>query len=336
MPQQPAGRSHTVRCRVTRLCATVAAVGAVALVLPDNTPAQGQQINLVVSVAAGGSSDIAARTIANKVEQMGGPRIVVENRPGGGGATATLGVKNAPPDGRTILLASYATHVVIPSLPGGTQYDPIKDFIPITTLFSFPVMLAVHSSVEAKSVAELVALAKRKPGAISYASQGVGTAGHLLGELFAKSAGANLLHVPYRGAAPAMIDLAAGRVNMMFVGVLPSKPHLDSGALRVLAVTSQTRMREVPDAPTMAEAGHPEVDSAFVWFGLAAPAKTPEPAIRSLHEMFAKAVAAPDVREKLAAQGISVGSSAPGELLARIKADTARLAPIIKASGTKK
>jgi tripartite-type tricarboxylate transporter receptor subunit TctC len=267
---------------------------------------------------------------------MGGPRIVVENRPGAGGATATLGVRNAAPDGRTVLLASYATHVVIPSMPGGTQYDPIADFIPITTLFSFPLMLAVHSSVEAKTVPELVALAKRKAGAISYASQGVGTAGHLLGELFAKSAAVKLLHVPYRGAAPAMIDLAAGRVNMMFVGMLPSKPHLASGALRVLGVTSKTRMREVPNAPTMAEAGHPDVNTEFVWFGLAAPAKTPEPTIKNLHAMFAKAVAAPDVREKLAAHGISVGASTPAELLARIKSDTAKFAPIIKASGTAK
>lgn len=319
-----------------RLCATIAAAAVLALAQPGDGSAESQQITLVVSVAAGGSSDIAARAIANKVEEMGGPRIVIENRPGGGGATATLGVKNAAPDGRTVLLASYATHVVIPSLPGGTQYDPTADFTPITTLFSFPVMLAVHSSVEAKTVAELVAVAKRKPGGISYASQGVGTAGHLLGELFARSAAAQLLHVPYRGAAPAMIDLAAGRVNMMFVGVLPSKPHLDSGALRVLGVTSKTRMREVPNAPTMAEAGHPDVDSEFVWFGLVAPAKTPETTIKNLHAMFSKAIAAADVREKLAAQGINVGASTPAELLARIRADTAKFAPIIKASGTTK
>jgi tripartite-type tricarboxylate transporter receptor subunit TctC len=157
-----------------------------------------------------------------------------------------------------------------------------------------------------------------------------------LESLFGKSAGAQLLHVPYRGAAPAMIDLAAGRVNMMFVGMLPSKAHVEKGLLRVLAVTSKTRLRELPDAPTMAEAGHPDVDTEFVWFGLAAPAKTPQATIRNLHAMFAKAVAAPDVRDKLAAQGISVGSSTPEELAARIKADTARLAPIIKASGTKK
>jgi tripartite-type tricarboxylate transporter receptor subunit TctC len=306
-----------------------------ALALPEPAPAQ-SQITIVVSVAAGGSSDIGLRTIAAKVEQMGGPKIVVENRPGGGGVTATLGVKDAAPDGRTILLASYATHVVNPAMAGGTQYDPVADFQPITTLFSFPVMLSVPAAIEAKTVAELVALAKRKPGGLSYASQGVGTAGHLLGELFKKGSGAPLVHVPYRGAAPAVIDLVAGRVDMMFVGVLPSKAHLAAGTLRPLAVTSKTRMREVPDAPTMAEAGYPDVDSEFVWFGLMAPGKTPEPVIKNLHELFAKAVASPDVRDKLAATGITVGACTPAELAARIKADAEKFTPIIKASGAKK
>jgi len=293
------------------------------------------QITVVVAVAAGGSSDIGLRTIAAKVEQLGGPRILVEARPGGGGVTATVGVKDEAPDGRTLLLASYATFVVNPAM-GSTQYDPIADFQPITTLFSFPVMLSVPAALEAKTVAELVALAKRKPGGLSYASQGVGTAGHLLGELFAKSSGAPLVHVPYRGAAPAVIDLVAGRVDMMFVGVLPSKAHLESGTLRPLAVTSKTRMQEVPDAPTMAEVGHPDVDSEFVWFGLAAPAKTPEPVIRNLHDLFAKAVASPDVKAQLAAQGIVVGASTPAQLVARIKSDTAKFTPIIKGSGAAK
>ena len=309
---------------------------ATLLVMGEARVASAQsQITVVVAVAAGGSSDIGLRTIAAKVEQLGGPRILVEARPGGGGVTATLGVKDAAPDGRTLLLASYATFVVNPAM-GSTQYDPVADFQPITTLFSFPVMLSVPAALEAKTVAELVALAKRKPGGLSYASQGVGTAGHLLGELFAKSSGAPLVHVPYRGAAPAVIDLVAGRVDMMFVGVLPSKAHLDSGTLRPLAVTSKMRMQEVPDAPTMAEVGHPDVDSEFVWFGLAAPAKTPEPVIRNLHDLFAKAVASSDVQAKLAAQGIVVGASTPAELVARIKSDTAKFTPIIKASGAAK
>ena len=306
-----------------------------ALAMANASAAAQSQITVVVSVAAGGSSDIGLRTVAAQVEQMGGPKIVIEARPGGGGVTATLGVKDAAPDGRTLLLASYATFVVNPAM-GTTQYDPIADFQPVTTLFSFPVMLAVPSAVEARSVAELIALAKKKPGGLSYASQGVGTAGHLLGELFKKSTGAPLVHIPYKGAAPAVIDLVAGRVDMMFVGVLPSKQHLAVGSLRALAVTSRTRMPEVPDAPTMAEAGHPDVDSEFVWFGLVVPAKTQDSVVKGLHELFAKAAASPEVKAKLAAQGISAQSSTPAELAARIKADTAKFGPLVKASGVAK
>ena len=294
------------------------------------------QITVVVSVAAGGSSDIGLRTIAAKVEQLGGPKIIIESRPGGGGTVATLGVKDAAPDGRTLMLASYATHVVNPAMSGGTQYDPIADFQPITPLFSFPVMMTVPAGLEAKSVQELVALAKSKAGGLTYASQGVGTAGHLLGELFIKSSGAPMVHVPYRGAAPAVVDLVAGRVDMMFVGVLPSKAHMAAGKLRALAVTSRTRMKEVPDAPTMAEAGHPDVNTDWVWFGLMGPAGIPADAVKRLNEIFVKAAESPDVRDKLASQGITTVSSTPEEFAARIKADTAKFAPLIKSSGIKK
>ena len=311
---------------------TFAALAAVAA-----RPAAAQsQITIVVSVAAGGSSDIGLRTVTAKVEQMGGPKIIIESRPGGGGTVATLGVKDAAPDGRTLMLASYATHVVNPAMAGGTQYDPIADFTPITPLFSFPVMLTVPAELEAKSVQEFVALAKRKPGGLSYASQGVGTAGHLLGELFAKSRGAPLLHGPYRGAAPAVVDLVAGRVDSMFVGVLPSKAHMAAGKLRALAVTSRTRMKEVPDAPTMAETGHPEVNTDWVWFGLMGPARMPADAVKRLNDLFVKAVQSPDVQEKLAAQGINTESSTPEQFTARIKADTATFAPLIKAAGMQK
>ncbi|MBM3528148.1 MAG: tripartite tricarboxylate transporter substrate binding protein [Alphaproteobacteria bacterium] len=316
---------------------TIAPLVAAAGLAIAGAPAAAQsQVTIVVSVAAGGSSDIGVRTIAAKVEQMGGPKFVIENRPGGGGVVATVGLKDAAPDGRTIMLSSYATHVINPAMPAGTPYDPLADFKHITPLFSFPLMLAVPSAVEAKSVAELVALAKKKQGGLSYASQGVGTAGHLLGELFGKATGAPLVHIPYRGAAPAVIDLVAGRVDMMFVGVLPSKGHIASGALRPLAVTSRTRMTEVPDVPTFVEAGHADVNSEFVWFGLTAPGKTPDAAIANLHAMFAKAVADPDLRQRLAGQGIHVGATSPVEFTARIKADAAKFGPIIKASGAKK
>ena len=171
-------------------------------------------------------------------------------------------------------------------------------------------MLAVPSSIEAKTVPELVALAKKMPSGLSYGSQGVGTAGHLLGELFAKASGAPLVHVPYKGAAQGVIDLVAARLDMMFIGVLPTKPHLESGKLRALAVTSKTRLPEVPDAPTTAEAGYPDVNTDFVWFGLAAPAKTPAAIVASLHERFTKALTSKALQQKLAEQGVALGGAA--------------------------
>ena len=320
---------------VRQTCTLLTLTAALTMAMAVGASAQ-SQITIVVSVAAGGSSDLGMRTITAQVEKMGGPKIVIENRPGGGGVTATLGVKDAPPDGRTLMLASYATHVINPAMAGGTQYNPIADFQPITTLFSFPVTLSVPNALEAKTVPELVALAKRKSGGLAYASQGVGTAGHLLGELFRTSSGAPLVHVPYKGAAPAVIDLVAGRVDMMFVGILPSQQHLNVGTLRALAVTSRTRMRELPDAPTMAEAGHPDVNTDFVWFGLMGPAKIPDATVKSLHELFAKAATSPEVRDKMAAQGIAVELSTPEQFAARIKADTAKFGPLIKASGAAK
>ena len=215
------------------------------------------------------------RAIASTVEEAGGPRIMIENRPGGGGVPAAVAARDAAPNGATLFLANYATFVVNAAMTKNFPFDPVVDFRPITTLFSFPLMLAIPSSIEAKTVPELVALAKNKPSGLSYGSQGVGTAGHLLGELFAKASGAPLVHVPYKGAAQGVVDLVAGRLDMMFIGILPTKPHLESGRLRALAVTSKARLPELPDAPTTAEAGYPDVNTDFVWFGLAAPAKTP-------------------------------------------------------------
>jgi tripartite-type tricarboxylate transporter receptor subunit TctC len=200
-------------------------------------------------------------------------------------------------------------------------------------LFSFPLMLAIPSGIEAKTVPELVALAKNKPGGLSYGSQGVGTAGHLLGELFAKASGAPLVHVPYKGAAQGVVDLVAGRLDMMFIGILPTKPHLESGRLRALAVTSKARLGELPDAPTTAEAGYPDVNTDFVWFGLAAPAKTPASVIANLHERFTRALTSKALQQKLAEQGVALGASTPDEFIARIKADIARFGPLVRESG---
>jgi tripartite-type tricarboxylate transporter receptor subunit TctC len=212
-------------------------------------------ITLVVGVAAGGSTDVSARAIANKIEEMSGPRFVIENRGGGGGIPAAIGVKDAPPDGRTLFVASYAPFVVSRAMSQNFPFDPTTDFRPITTLFTFPLLLMVPAEVKAKSVAELVALSKSRPEGITYGSQGVGTAGHLLGEMFAKATGANLVHVPYKGASQAVIDLVAGRLDMMFIGTLPTMPHIKGGKLRPLAATAgkrPTACRTFQPSPSLA------------------------------------------------------------------------------------
>jgi tripartite-type tricarboxylate transporter receptor subunit TctC len=305
-----------------------------ALAVGDKAAAQLPQspITLVVGVAAGGSTDVSARTIATKIEEMGGPRFVIENRPGGGGVPAAIGVKDATPDGRTLFVASYAPFVVSRAMAQNFPFDPTTDFRPITTLFTFPLMLMVPSEVKAKSVAELVALSKSRPGGVTYGSQGVGTAGHLLGEMFAKATGANLVHVPYKGASQGVLDLVAGRLDMMFIGALPTMPHIKAGKLRPLAATADKRLTALPDIPTFAELGYPDINTKFVWFGIAAPGKTPDSVVRSIHGLFDKAVTQKDLIAKLDAQGIIVESSTPEAFSARINADYKRLEPLIKAS----
>jgi tripartite-type tricarboxylate transporter receptor subunit TctC len=309
------------------------AVAAATLVVGDAAAQIPQSpITLVVGVAAGGSTDVTARAIATKIEDMGGPRFVVENRAGGGGIPAAIGVKDSPPDGRTLFVASYAPFVVSRAMTQNFPFDPTTDFRPITTLFNFPLMLMVPAGLNAKSMTELVALSKSQPGGLTYGSQGVGTAGHLLGELFAKATGANLVHVPYKGAAQGVIDLLAGRLDMMFIGTLPTMTHIKAGKLRPLAATAGSRLTALPDIPTFAELGHPEINTDFVWFGIAAPRKTPDSVVRSLHEWFVKAVTQKDLIAKLDEQGILLESSTPEAFVARIKSDYERFEPIIKAS----
>ena len=314
-------------------------IGAVAVTVGalaggDKVAAQLPQspITLVVGVAAGGSTDVSARTIATKIEEMGGPRFVIENRPGGGGVPAAIGVKDATPDGRTLFVASYAPFVVSRAMSQNFAFDPTTDFRPVTTLFTFPLMLMVPSEVKAKSVAELVALSKSRPAGITYGSQGVGTAGHLLGEMFAKATGANLVHVPYKGASQGVLDLVAGRLDMMFIGALPTMPHIKAGKLRPLAATADKRLTAMPDIPTFAELGYPEINTKFVWFGIAAPRKTPDSVVESLHGLFVKAVTQKDLIAKLDVQGIILESSTPEAFSARINSDYKRLEPLIKAS----
>jgi len=291
-------------------------------------------ITVVIPFTPGGSSDTLQRIVNKKVSDLTGQTLIVESRPGGGGAIGAVAVKQAPPDGHTLFQANAGTHAsniwLYPTLP----YDPVKDFRPITLTWSFPQLLAVPHDSPAKSVAELVALAKSKPGGLSFASQGSGSGGHLLGEMFNLRTGTNMVHVPYRGANPAGIDLAAGRVDFFFVSYSSLLPFLQSGKVRVIAVTSPQRLKALPDAPTMEEAGFAGL-KLDIWFGMVAPAGTPDAVIDKLNAAFVAAMRDPEVLKQMSDQGADPAATTPAEFAAFIATQTEEYGKIVKSVGVK-
>ena len=291
-------------------------------------------ITILVPFPPGGSSDIVMRLVANKASDALKQPIVIENRPGAAGNVAAMAIKNATPDGYLLMLGHTGTHAINPTLYGDLKFDPMKDFSPITGLVTFNNILNVPVASPAKTVAELVAHAKTKPEGLSYGSQGVGTGGHLLGVLLAKHAGINLVHVPYRGIAPAVTDTVAGRMDLLFAGYLSSGSHVEAGRLRLLGIAGSKRHPKLPDLPTMAEAGYRDVQMDQ-WFGLFAPAKTPAPIVRKLNAEFVKALRSDDVRDKVESQVFSVMATTPDELGAIVARDIVRLGQVVKDSGAK-
>jgi tripartite-type tricarboxylate transporter receptor subunit TctC len=291
-------------------------------------------ISIIIPFTPGASADTLQRIVNKKVSENTGQTLVVESRPGGGGAIAAAAVKQAPPDGHTLFQANAATHAANVSLYATLPYDPIKDFRPITLMWSFPQLLAVPLDSPARSVSELVALAKSKSGGLSFASQGSGSGGHLLGEMLKARTGANMVHIPYRGAGPAALDLATGRVDFFFVSYSSLLSFLQAGKVRVLAVTSPQRVPALPDVPTIAEAGFAgiEIDT---WFGLVAPAGTSDAVIGKLNAAFVQAVRAPDVAKQMADQGADAVTSTPAEFAAFIAAQTERVGKIVRTVGVK-
>jgi tripartite-type tricarboxylate transporter receptor subunit TctC len=289
-------------------------------------------ITVLVPFAAGGSSDVVMRLVSAKVADSIKQTIVIENRPGGGGNVAAMALKNAPPDGYTLMMGHTGTHAINATLYPDLKFDPIKDFQPITALISFNNVLVVPEASPAKTAAELVALAKSKPDGLTYASQGVGTGGHLLGVILAKQTGIKLVHVPYRGVAPAVTDMVAGRVDMMFSSYLTSSPHIKSGKLRMLAIAGARRHPEIPEVPTMAEAGFPGVEMEQ-WFALFAPAGTPAPIVQRLNHEFVAALQSDEVKKILQPQGSIIIPSTPEELAARVARDVVALGKVVKDSG---
>ena len=291
-------------------------------------------ITLIVPFPPGGSSDIVMRLVASKVAESIKQPIVIENRSGAAGNVAAMAIKNAAPDGYLLMMGHTGTHAMNSALYNDLKFDPVKDFQPITALIAFNNILVVPTTSPAKSVAELVAYAKTRPEGLSYGSQGVGTGGHLLGVLFAKHANIHLVHVPYRGIAPAVTDTVAGRMDLLFAAYLSTGPHVETGKLRMLAIAGSQRHPRIPDVPTMSEVGFPEVQMQQ-WFGLFAPASTPAPIVQRLNAEFVKALQSKEVQDQLLPQAAFVTPTTPDELGAMVKRDMVRLGQVVKESGAK-
>jgi tripartite-type tricarboxylate transporter receptor subunit TctC len=291
-------------------------------------------ITFVVPFPAGGVTDPVARMVAQKVSESVHQPVVVDNRPGAASIVGAMVVKNARPDGYTLFFGNFSSHAINSALYTTLPYDPVKDFEPITMMMKTGHLLVVPASSPAKSAKELIALAKSSPNGLTYGSQGIGSGGHILGEMWKLQTGAPLTHVPYKGSAPVIQDLLAERVDMSFDTVITSGPFVRDGKFRALGWSTSSRTRHFPDVPTMAEAGFPGMELE-VWFALFATGGTPQPIVRKLNQEFVKAINSPDVMTRFGDQGLEMLSSTPEELAALVKADTARLAPIVKASGAR-
>jgi tripartite-type tricarboxylate transporter receptor subunit TctC len=310
---------------------------AAAATLAASAPASAESdypnrpITLIVPFPAGGQSDLIARLVTAKMTPKLGQQIVVENRGGAGGNIAAGAAARAEPDGYTLFLGFVGTHGMNPALYKKLPYDPVEDFAPISLLNITPLVLEVHPDFPAKTVQELIDLAKANPGEFSYASSGNGTPIHLSGELFKSMVGIDLVHVPYKGAAPALVDVIGGHVPIMFDNLAPSLEHIRSGKLRALGVTTKERAPSMPDLPTIAETV-PGFET-YSWNALFAPAGTPKEIIDQLNAAALAALADPEVTAKLKELSIKAVGSTPEELAAHVQAELTRWAPIVKASG---
>jgi tripartite-type tricarboxylate transporter receptor subunit TctC len=293
-----------------------------------------RSIQLVVTVPPGGAADIVARLIGSKLSDALGQTVVISNRGGAGGTIAAGQVAKSDPDGYTLLLNTIATHGIGPHIYANLPYDPVKDFAPVILVAKLPLIMAVNADLPARSVSDVIALAKQKPGELAFCSSGSGGAPHLAGELFKKLTDTNLMHVPYRGSGPAVIDLVGGRVAMMFDATPSLLPHITSGKLRPLAAASPQRHRLLPDVPSFAELGLPGMDIAL-WYGVVAPGGTPAPIVQRLNAELVKILAMPDVRQSLADQGADVAGGSPQDFDAFMRAESARWGAVVKGAGIK-
>jgi tripartite-type tricarboxylate transporter receptor subunit TctC len=315
-----------------------AIAGAGALALPGAVRAQAaayptRPIRMVVPFSAGGPADSIGRLAAGGLQQALGQPVVVENRLGAGGIVGAEAVATSPPDGYTLLLCNVGDTMAV-SLYRSLPYDFARDLRGVSLMASTPFIVTVHPAVPARTLSELIALARARPGTVTYGSAGLGVSSHLAGEALGLAAGVRFLHVPYKGQAPAVTDLLGGQIQFMFGNPVIMLPHIASGKVRALAVTGTTRLPQAPDIPTAAEAGVPGFE-ADTWFGIAVPSKTPDPIVERLSSALAAHLNAPDTRRGLEAQGAVVVASTPTDFGRRIGQDIERWRKVITTAGIK-
>jgi tripartite-type tricarboxylate transporter receptor subunit TctC len=327
----PAGGGETIRAILRFTLATLLASAATAA-LAQSFPEK--PIRFVVGFTPGGPSDILARALGQKLAERWSQQVVIENRPGAGGNVAAEAVARSGPDGYTWLLGNNSIRATNQTLYRSLPYDPIKDFAPVSLVAVQPNILVVNPQVPANSVAELIALAKKNPGKLNYASSGAGAAAHLTGELFKTMAGVDLVHVPYKGAQPALTDVIAGQVQVMFATSASVIPFIKAGKLRGLAVTSARRSPSVPDLPTVSEAGVAGFE-AITWHGVVVPAATPAPLVERLNRDIVSVLGQPDLRERLAALGAEVLAGTPREFADYIAAEIPKWSKVVRDSGAR-
>ena len=306
-------------------------LGAALAILATASYAQtypARPVRLLVPSTPGGSVDTLSRTIAARLSERWGQQVVVDNRAGAGGVIAAETTAKAPPDGYTLLMCTIASCATNVSLHRNLPYDPVRDFAPVTLVATQNLMLLIHPSVPAQSVKELVALAKAHPGKYSFASAGNGTGGHLSGELFRLLAGIDLLHIPYKGVAPALVDVVSGQVTMTFASILSALPQVKSGKVRALAVTGAKRSPAAPEMPTMMEAGVKGYESA-TWYGVLAPARTPRPIIEKLNSNIVAVIHQPEVKERLSREGADPVGGSAAEFAAYIRSEIAKWSKVV-------
>jgi tripartite-type tricarboxylate transporter receptor subunit TctC len=291
-------------------------------------------IRFVVPFTPGGSADILARLVGQKMSDAWRQQVIIDNRGGSAGIMGSEIVAKAPRDGHTLMLGITANIAINPGLHAKLPYDPVRDFAPVTQLASAPYAMLVTPSLPAGSVPEFIALAKSKPAQINYASTGSGSAGHLTAELFAAMSAVKLVHVPYKNIGSILVDMFAGRIDLMFVGIVSAQPHIKAGKLRAIAITGANRSPLMPELPTVAESGVRGFEVTG-WYGVFVPMHTPQPIIGKLHDEIVRILKLPDVTERLAMEGAEVIGNTPAQFDAYVRSEISKWSNVVKVSGAR-